>query len=109
MALRLSDLRVACLLSPASCFFRLISSFLTFNKAKTVSGNTGRLKLKARRFFYFSVICQPGRDQTAWQGFTENEAGNVLLPGEQIMAESVMTPSAQALAFFDKAHQAIID
>jgi len=50
-----------------------------------------------------------GRGQVPWQGFTGNEPGNVLILGEEITAESIMTPSTQALAFFDKAHQAIID
>lgn len=44
-----------------------------------------------------------------WPAFTGNAPGNVQVLGETIMTETAMTPSAQALEFFTRAHDRALE
>lgn len=50
-----------------------------------------------------------GQGLPAWNGFTDNEPGNVMVLGEEFGMEAEMVPSAEALEFFDRAHAASLD
>jgi carboxylesterase type B len=50
-----------------------------------------------------------GQGLPAWNGYTGNEPGNVMVLGEEFSMETQMVPSAQALEFFEDAHFEALD